>query len=108
VTVVRKPPESRRGNRRDLTLVAYDLPDDRRRRRVARLADDVGRRVQKSVFEAWLTPDQVDRLVARLDREIDPDQDRVYLLRCCPACRAEARTLGAAEPPTPAVEFFIL
>lgn len=105
---IRKPPESPRAPRRDLTLVAYDLPDNRRRRRIARLADDVGRRVQKSVFEAWLTPAELERFIARMAREIDPAVDRIALVRCCPACQAQARTLGRAPAPTPVPDFWIL
>ncbi len=39
-------------------VIAYDIPDDRRRERVARVLLNFGRRIQKSVFTAMLDYDQ--------------------------------------------------
>lgn len=37
-------------------LAAYDVGDDRRRERIARVLDHYGHRVQLSVFLVWLEP----------------------------------------------------
>lgn len=70
-----------------LVLVAYDVntegrPGQRRLRRVAKACEDVGQRVQKSVFECLVDPAQWAELRARLLDIIDPDQDslRFYFL----------------------------
>ena len=39
-----------------LFIAAYDIADDRRRRRVSRVLSGFGLRVQRSVFEVWLDP----------------------------------------------------
>ncbi len=39
-------------------VIAYDISDDKRRERVARVLLAVGERVQKSVFTAYLDPEQ--------------------------------------------------
>lgn len=41
-------------------LASYDIPDDRRRTRVARFLLSFGRRVQQSVYEVFLDPDELD------------------------------------------------
>ena len=69
-------------------LVAYDVATDtvagrRRLRRVAKVCEGFGQRVQKSVFECVVSDDNLERLLARLRREVDPGEDslRVYRLR---------------------------
>ena len=70
-----------------LVLVSYDVETvseggARRLRRVARACRDYGQRVQFSVFECEVAPDQWVMLRARLLREIDPERDslRFYFL----------------------------
>jgi CRISPR-associated protein Cas2 len=69
-------------------LVAYDVATDtkagrRRLRRVANICVGSGQRVQKSVFECTVTDVQMERMIYRLLREIEPTQDslRIYRLR---------------------------
>ncbi len=40
-------------------VAAYDIADDTNRQRVARILDRFGMRLQKSVFEVWLDPDEL-------------------------------------------------
>jgi CRISPR-associated protein Cas2 len=70
-----------------LVLVSYDvrIASDggaRRLRRVARACQDYGQRVQYSVFECELAPDQWVVLRSRLLSEIEPAHDslRFYFL----------------------------
>jgi CRISPR-associated protein Cas2 len=68
-------------------LVAYDVetttPEGRRRlRRVARVCQDYGQRVQYSVFEVSVGETDLVRFRGRLLGEIDPEKDslRLYVL----------------------------
>ena len=68
-------------------MVSYDVETvseggARRLRRVARACRDYGQRVQFSVFECEVAPDQWVVLRARLLQEIDPARDslRFYFL----------------------------
>lgn len=70
-----------------LVLVSYDVnttspTGQRRLRRVARVCQDVGQRVQFSVFECEVDPAQWTALRDRLLRAIDPEHDslRFYFL----------------------------
>ena len=69
-------------------LVAYDVATDdlagrRRLRRVAKVCEGFGQRVQKSVFECIVTEGELAMLNARLSGVIDPRADslRIYRLR---------------------------
>ncbi|MCA9312397.1 MAG: CRISPR-associated endonuclease Cas2 [Phycisphaerales bacterium] len=75
-------------------MIAYDTPCNRRRRRLARLADDFGCRVQLSVFQGWLSPAMYRSLAERIGSLIDPDEDRVLVLSACAGCQGQIRTFG--------------
>lgn len=47
-------------------MAAYDVADNKLRERVARVLLEYGRRVQRSVFEVWLEPDEVTELRRRV------------------------------------------
>jgi CRISPR-associated protein Cas2 len=70
-----------------LVLVTYDVnvqdaTGRRRLRRIAKLCQDYGQRVQNSVFECLVDPATWVAVKAQLEREINPEQDslRYYLL----------------------------
>jgi CRISPR-associated protein Cas2 len=70
-----------------LVLVTYDVstqnPDGQRRlRKVARICENYGQRVQNSVFECLVDPAQWAVLRNRLECAVDKDQDslRFYFL----------------------------
>lgn len=69
-------------------LVTYDVNTEvaagrRRLRRVAKVCEAYGQRVQKSVFECVLSAVQLQELRYKLVEEIDESQDslRIYRLR---------------------------
>lgn len=69
-------------------LVVYDVSTETsagqaRLRRVAKICEAYGQRVQKSVFECILAPEQVELLQHDLEEAIDSQQDsiRIYRLR---------------------------
>jgi len=68
-------------------VVTYDVNTEtregrRRLRRVAKICEDYGQRVQLSVFECEVDEMRLDAMMAALEREIHPEQDslRVYRL----------------------------
>lgn len=70
-----------------LVLITYDVRTDseagqKRLRRVAKVCQDYGQRVQKSVFECLVDPEQWVRLKSRLLKEVNLDEDslRFYFL----------------------------
>ncbi|NUP89288.1 MAG: CRISPR-associated endonuclease Cas2 [Candidatus Sumerlaeia bacterium] len=70
-----------------LVLITYDVstidaPGRRRLHRVAKVCENFGQRVQNSVFECLVDPGQWAQLRARLEAEIEPEEDslRYYFL----------------------------
>ena len=69
-----------------LVLVCYDVSTEtkagrRRLRRVAKVCESTGQRVQKSVFECQLDLVRFEALERELLAEIDPTQDCLRLYR---------------------------
>jgi len=70
-----------------LVLITYDVRTDsregqKRLRNVAKVCENYGQRVQKSVFECLVDPEQWIRLKQRVSYEIKTDEDslRFYFL----------------------------
>lgn len=87
-----------------LILVSYDIADPRRLRRVARTLEEVGDRIQKSVFECGLTPAGLQALRLRLRRIIDPVEDHILIQPVCRHCRWDIGWQG--KSPAAACESF--
>jgi CRISPR-associated protein Cas2 len=64
-----------------LTVFCYDVVDDRVRRRVSAVLEDVAVRVQDSVFEAWMTAPEARRTTRAVKQHLeDGDSLRVYAI----------------------------
>lgn len=60
-----------------LYVVAYDIPCDKRRKKVSDLLEGYGQRVQYSVFECVLTKAKFDELRERLQKQVKLAEDSV-------------------------------
>jgi CRISPR-associated protein Cas2 len=79
-------------------LVAYDIPDNQRRGKVARILEDFGDRVQYSVFEMELENSaQLGEMQERLAGVVDPQADSVRIYFLCQGCRVKVEILGQGE-----------
>lgn len=77
-------------------VVAYDIPDDKRRRKVQKILEGFGRSVQYSVFECDLNPDKLARLERRLRLVIADGEDNIRLYPLNKADLKRVRLLGCA------------
>ena len=80
-----------------LILVSYDIPDDRRRTKLAHALKDFGERVQYSVFEMLLTDNQIGRLRVRIESLVNAEEDSVRIYRFCADCGAKLEVVGLGE-----------
>ncbi|NJN81939.1 MAG: CRISPR-associated endonuclease Cas2 [Caldilineaceae bacterium] len=79
-------------------VTTYDIPDDKRRLKVAKaLLDSGGVRVQRSVFEYHITTRNFERLQARLKSLVDTELDSVRHYILCETCVPRTIMLGTAE-----------
>ncbi len=82
-----------------LYIVAYDIADPKRWRRIFKLMKGYGEWLQLSVFQCRLTAKQQAELIALLDGIIHHREDHVILLDLGPAATVVPRvtSLGKAE-----------
>jgi len=83
-------------------VIAYDVSENARRARVAKLLESVGERVQGSVFEADLNEKTLSRVQQKLAKVIDAETDGVRFYRLCGECAREVRIVGQSrvvQPP---------
>ncbi|RMF78482.1 MAG: CRISPR-associated endonuclease Cas2 [Planctomycetota bacterium] len=88
-------------------VCCYDIRDDRRRNKVARLLDDFGQRIQYSVFCLTLDGDRKTPLTERLRSLIDADRDSILLLPLCSRCAETIMTLGHERMPRKASAWIV-
>lgn len=85
-------------------LIAYDIGNAKRLRKVARVMQSFGVRVQRSVFECRINQAQLDALLARVKLVIKPKEDRIHLYQICENCQARMANHGrvalTADPET--------
>ena len=84
-------------------LICYDVRDDRRLRRVAKLLEGHGERLQYSVFRCRLSGRDEQRLRWQLTRLTEPE-DSWLIIPLCEACsqrthRHDGRAAWPADPP---------
>ncbi len=81
-----------------LFVVAYDISDPRRWRRVLSIVEGFGDRVQLSVFQCRLTARRRIELAARLEEVIKRDADHVLFLDLGPADKVSPRVESLGRP----------
>lgn len=83
-----------------LYLVSYDIPEDKRRTKVAKALEGFGTRVQYSVFECWLDEEQLERMRKKVLPLLKKKEDNLRLYRICEACRKvqEVHGVPVAHP----------
>ena len=82
-----------------LHLISYDIEDDRQRTRAHKLLTGHGQRVQYSVFECWLAPEDLERLRERLAPLLGGQFDSIRIYRLCESCRPQVEVIGWGDPP---------
>jgi CRISPR-associated protein Cas2 len=78
-------------------IVSYDIPNDKRRSKVAKILEGYGRRAQYSVFECEIDDEKREKLERALQREIDAEEDDIRFYPMNRADLKRVRLLGRAE-----------
>lgn len=90
-------------------LIAYDIENDKLRAKVADMLEGQGRRVQYSVFECTLTPDQYEALKQRLtglvedftrEQKAQAGVHSIRFYRLCASCAGRIEILGQGDVAT--------
>lgn len=78
----------------DYFLVTYDISDPKRLQKVYKKMKGFGKHLQFSVFECHLTPRHLVIMRDILEKLIDPEEDRILIVRCCPTCKNKIESIG--------------
>ncbi|HLG62382.1 MAG TPA: CRISPR-associated endonuclease Cas2 [Ktedonosporobacter sp.] len=91
---------SKRGGRTQTTcyVVAYDIPDDRRRTKVHQILLGFGKWTQYSLFECFLTRKDLLLLQTKLDAYLIETKDSVRFYPLCANCVEKVETIGGPPP----------
>ena len=79
-------------------VVAYDIPEDRRRTKVHGILMGFGKWTQYSLFECFLSRKDVILLQAKLDEYLIDAQDSVRFYPLCVNCVEKVETIGGPPP----------
>jgi CRISPR-associated protein Cas2 len=79
-------------------VVAYDIPDDKRRTKVHKVLSGFGQWTQYSLFECFLTAKERVLLWGKLDRLLEPEADSVRFYPLCEGCLGKVKTVGGPKP----------
>jgi len=83
-------------------VIAYDIVDDKRRLKIAKCLEAVGERVQASVFEAYLTAAELEKVQKKVGKLLKAEEDSLRVYFICSDCRGKIKTSGrgkVTEPP---------
>lgn len=77
-------------------IFLFDITDDKLRRKVNRILEGVGYRIQESVYACDLTVSQMKVLQKDISTHLD-DHDRVHYYPLCNKDVRQSKTMGGAE-----------
>lgn len=90
-----------------LVLVVYDVPDDKRRVKLSTFLEGYGRRVQYSVFECFLTLEEMRQLHKKVGRWVKPSEDNVRFYWISEEAVSRVLTIGSSPPAEPPQAYII-
>src|SRR5438105_8938978 len=87
-------------------VVAYDIPDDKRRTKIHKILLGYGKWTQYSLFECFLTRKELVLLRSKLAEHLVAKEDSVRFYTLCANCVSKVETVGG-PPPADAVLFLV-
>ncbi|MFA6931287.1 MAG: CRISPR-associated endonuclease Cas2 [Lentisphaeria bacterium] len=90
-----------------LRLVAYDIANANRLRKVAKTCELYGIRIEKSVFECDLKVELFEKLWLELIDIIDEEEDCIIAYKICKSCLKDVELLGLITRPKKVLCYFV-
>ncbi|EDX70843.1 CRISPR-associated protein Cas2 [Coleofasciculus chthonoplastes PCC 7420] len=90
-----------------LVVVVYDIPNDKRRTKLSNFLEGYGRRVQFSVFECFLSLDQMRQLYEKVKKLVEPVEDNVRFYWISEEAVSRALVIGS-EAPQPPPKYYVI
>jgi CRISPR-associated protein Cas2 len=90
-----------------MVIVVYDIPNDKRRTKLSKFLEAYGRRVQFSVFECFISLEEMRQLHQKLKKFIVPTEDNVRFYWLFAEAMSMTLTIGS-EKPEPPPKFYVI
>ncbi|MEH2073870.1 MAG: CRISPR-associated endonuclease Cas2 [Nostoc sp.] len=90
-----------------LVVVVYDIPDDKRRTKLSNFLEGYGRRVQFSVFECFLSLEEMRQLYINVRKLVKPAEDNVRFYWISQEAVERVLTIGG-ETPQPPPNYYVI
>ena len=90
-------------------VVAYDISNNKRRKKVSNLLETYGVRVNYSVFEIELSQTKKDKLIQKIELQklINKKYDSLRFYHICQNCEAKSFELTNRGDPFEEIELFV-
>nr|WP_243237939.1 CRISPR-associated endonuclease Cas2 [Roseburia zhanii] len=76
-------------------VISYDVVNDRKRRKISKILEGYGKRVQYSVFESILARSDFTKMYHELLAvDIDAETDSIYFYSICSNCEKKKVVIG--------------
>ncbi|ACK73900.1 CRISPR-associated protein Cas2 (plasmid) [Gloeothece citriformis PCC 7424] len=90
-----------------LVLVVYDIPDNKRRTKLSKFLEGYGERVQWSVFECFLSLEEMRVLYQKVKKRVEPLEDNVRFYWISNEAVSRVLTIGG-ESPSPPPNYYLI
>jgi len=87
--------------KRHFYLLVYDIADDKRRQKIAKLCESTSERVQKSVFEGYYSAKELDKIMKRAKGIMNEEEDSLRIYMLCEDCRSKVDMYGVGQITAP-------
>ncbi len=84
-----------------LVLVVYDIPNDKRRTKLSKFLEGYGERVQFSVFECFLSLEEMRELFEKSKKLVKVSEDNVRFYWISQESVSRVLTIGSKKPAAP-------
>ena len=79
-------------------VIAYDIPDDKRRTKIHKVLLGFGKWTQYSLFECFLSRKDLILLQSKLIEHLVAREDSVRFYPLCASCASKVETVGGPAP----------
>ena len=84
-----------------MVIIVYDIPDDKRRTKLSKFLEGYGRRTQWSVFECFLSLEEMRKLYQKVKKLVKPSEDNVRFYWLSEEATGLTLTIGSEKPQPP-------
>ena len=90
-----------------MVVVVYDIPDDKRRVKLSNFLEGYGVRIQWSVFECFISLDEMRQLHQKVKKLDLPTEDNVRFYWISTEAVSMVLTIGS-EQPSPPPKYYVI